>query len=64
MTGAKKEDSELNFNRGLGVVRVVVEDIMGADHIDHVVEGVGVNADSSPVLIDVPSAPMVKEGEL
>jgi hypothetical protein len=64
MTGIKKKDSKLNFNWGLRVVRVVVEDSMGVDHIDDVVKGVRVNADSSSILINVSSAPMVKEGEL
>jgi hypothetical protein len=64
ITSTKKKDSKLNFNWGLMVVRVVVEDIMGADHVNDIVKGVGVNTESSSILIDVSDMPMVKEGEL
>jgi len=64
MTGAKQKDSELDFNWGLGGVGMIVEDVMGADLVDDAIEGVGVNVDSSPVLVDVASAPVFKEREL
>ena len=64
MTGAKQENSELDFDRGLGSVGIVVENIVGADLVDDAVEGAGVNADSPPVLIEVASMPVFKEVEL
>ena len=58
MTSTIKEDGELSFDGGLGGVGIIVEDFMGADLVDDAVEGVGVNTDFSPVLIDVAGAPV------
>jgi len=64
MTGSKEENGELNLDRGLGDVRVVVEDVMVADLVDDAVKYAGVNAYFLPVLIEVAVAPLFEEMEL
>ena len=64
MTGSKQEDSKLNLDRGLGNVRIVVEDVVVTDLVDDGVEGVGVNAYLFPVLIKVAVTPVFEKVEL
>jgi len=61
MTNAKQKDSQLNFDWGLGGVGIIVEDFMGTDLVDNAIESVGVNADCSPVLIEVAGVPIFEE---
>ena len=41
-----------------------MEDVVGADLVDNAVKSVGVNADFSPVLVEVAGAPVLKERKL
>jgi hypothetical protein len=54
----------LNSNQSLGGVRVVVENFVDMELIDDAIKGARVNMDFSPVLVEVPSVPVVKEVEL
>ena len=64
MASTKQKNGKLNFDRGLGGVGVIVENVVGADLVGNAVKGVRVNADSSPVLFDVAGVPVFKEREL
>jgi hypothetical protein len=54
----------LNLDWGLGEIGVVVEDAVVTDLVEDGVENVGVNANFSPVLIEIIIAPVFKEVDL
>jgi hypothetical protein len=64
MASSKQKDGELDLNQGLRDVGIVVEYAVVADLADDAIEGVGVNMQSSSVLIKIATAPVIKEGEL
>lgn len=61
MTSSKQEYSELNLDRGLRDVRVVVKNSVVGDFVDDAVEDIGIDAYSSPVLVEVSVTPVVQE---
>ena len=64
MTSSKQEYGQLDFDRGLGGVGIVMEYVVVTDLVDDAVEDVRINMHSSPVLVEISSAPLFEEGKL